>query len=375
MQRTGSTGPNEATQSVPIMKLSPKKVVQAATAIILVTCYTSLVVLLQGNSVAVPQDGDPHKISPSKTGFQERAPRSLGQDYPQENALNQHEQSTTLSNDALSVGNRSKGKETDLDDIFISVKTTSSFHQSRLDVILRTWFVLAREQTYFFTDADDQILQAKTNGHLINTNCSSSHNRKALCCKMSVEFDTFLESNKKWFCHFDDDNYVNVPRLVRLLQKYNPREDWYLGKPSIRAPLEIFSRENPKQKLSFWFATGGAGFCISRALALKMVPLASGGKFISIGEKIRLPDDVTMGYVIEHLLKKKLTVVEEFHSHLEPMKFLKIDGYSDQVTFSYSRFGREMNVLAIEGFDPRLDPTRFLSLHCHLFPNFNFCPR
>lgn len=34
-------------------------------------------------------------------------------------------------------------------------------------------------------------------GHMINTNCSSSHNRKALCCKMSVEFDTFMETNKK----------------------------------------------------------------------------------------------------------------------------------------------------------------------------------
>ncbi|KAJ9590164.1 hypothetical protein L9F63_016720, partial [Diploptera punctata] len=52
------------------------------------------------------------------------------------------------------------------------------------------------------------------------------------------------------------------------------------------------------QKISFWFATGGAGFCLSRSLALKMMPVASGGKFISIGEKIRLPDDVTMGYII-----------------------------------------------------------------------------
>lgn len=34
-------------------------------------------------------------------------------------------------------------------------------------------------------------------GHLINTNCSMGHLRKALCCKMSVEFDTFLESGKK----------------------------------------------------------------------------------------------------------------------------------------------------------------------------------
>lgn len=266
---------------------------------------------------------------------------------------------------------------TRLEDVFFSVKTTRTFHRTRLDVILKTWFVLAREQTYFFTDAADPLYQLKTNGHLINTNCSSSHNRKALCCKMSVELDFFLDSNKKWMCHFDDDNYVNVPRLVKLLQDYDPREDWYLGKPSIRQPLEILARDSskPQRKISFWFATGGAGFCISRSLALKMLPLAGGGKFISIGEHIRLPDDVTMGYIVEHLLKKNLTVVENFHSHLEPMKFLKKEGLSDQVTFSYSKFGKELNVLNIDGFPLRVDPTRFLSLHCQLFPNFSFCPR
>jgi hypothetical protein len=36
---------------------------------------------------------------------------------------------------------------------------------------------------------------------------------------------------------------VNVPRLVRLLADYSPQEDWYLGKPSIRAPLEILNRD------------------------------------------------------------------------------------------------------------------------------------
>lgn len=29
-----------------------------------------------------------------------------------------------------------------------------------------------------------------------------------------------------------------------------------------------------QQKISFWFATGGAGFCLSRALASKMIPVA-----------------------------------------------------------------------------------------------------
>ncbi|XP_066946624.1 fringe glycosyltransferase [Macrobrachium rosenbergii] len=263
---------------------------------------------------------------------------------------------------------------TSLDDIFISVKTTKNFHKSRLDLVLKTWFTLARKQTWFFSDTEDPEYQKKTGGHLVNTNCSASHNRRALCCKMASEFDAFLESNKRWWCHFDDDNYVNVGQLVNTLADYDPLQDWYLGKPSIRAPLEIINRDNVSQRISFWFATGGAGFCISRSLGLKMMPIAGGGKFISVGEKIRLPDDVTLGYIIEHMLGKKLTVVDEFHSHLEPMRFLNTDSLARQVSFSYSQYGSEMNVLPIPGLDERLDPTRLLSLHCLLFPNYHFCP-
>ncbi|XP_043670184.1 fringe glycosyltransferase [Vespula pensylvanica] len=268
---------------------------------------------------------------------------------------------------------------TNLDDVFISVKTTKHYHRSRLPAIIGTWFQFAKDQTWFFTDREDPYFQNQTNGHMIDTKCSSSHNRRALCCKMSVEFDRFLESGRKWFCHFDDDNYVNVPRLLKLLDNYNPREDWYLGRPSIPAPLEII-RQGPEpskrpQKVRFWFATGGAGFCISRALALKMTPLAGGGKFITVGDRIRLPDDVTMGYIIEYLLKKQLTVIEQFHSHLEPMKFLNKDTFHEQVSFSYSKGARdEWNILKIDGFDTKEDPRRFKSIHCHLFPHLPNCP-
>ena len=54
----------------------------------------------------------------------------------------------------------------------------------------------------------------------------------------------------RWFCHFDDDNYVNVPRLLKLLDNYNPREDWYLGRPSIPTPLEIFRQGADSSKRS-----------------------------------------------------------------------------------------------------------------------------
>lgn len=94
--------------------------------------------------------------------------------------------------------------------------------------------------------------------------------------------------------------------------------------------FQIESKSKHK-KISFVFATGGAGFCISRALALKMLPIAGNGKFVNIGDKIGLPDDVTMGYIIEYLLNVPLTIIDTFHSHLEPMEFLRKDTFKDQV--------------------------------------------
>ncbi len=107
---------------------------------------------------------------------------------------------------------------------------------------------------------------------------------------------------------------------------------------------------SPLQRpVNFWFATGGAGFCISRGLALKMSPWArcknlstilmqhlraysmfyvdllysfydSGGHFMNTAEKIRLPDDCTIGYIIESVLGVPLTRSSLFHSHLENLQ-------------------------------------------------------
>lgn len=32
-----------------------------------------------------------------------------------------------------------------------------------------------------------------------------------------------------WYCHFDDDIYVNTAALVRLTQHYDSKKDHYLG--------------------------------------------------------------------------------------------------------------------------------------------------
>jgi len=288
--------------------------------------------------------------------------------------------------------------------VFISVKTTRKFHYPRLVILLETWASLVKDQTWFFTDSgkskptrkedivddlkdsfgkdddedeenvEDEDIQRRTGGHLIHTNCSSSHDRLALCCKMAKEFDHFIRSHKQWWCHFDDDNYVNVVALGKMLLRFDSSFPWYLGKTSTASPLQIIDIQG-RENSSFWFATGGAGFCVSRTLALKMAPYAADGRFVEAGNRFWFPDDVTFGYIVEHQLGINLTVIPEFHSHLEPMADMKEDDLHNQISFSYTAVeGNKDNVLDIQGpFSPSIDPTRFYSLHCRLY-SAAFCP-
>lgn len=265
-----------------------------------------------------------------------------------------------------------------LREVFIAVKTTRKYHKSRLQLLSQTWVSKAKEQTFIFTDGEDKELRQKAGLNIINTNCSAAHTRQALCCKMSVEYDKFIESQKKWFCHVDDDNYVILPSLLELLSSYSHTQDVYLGRPSLDHPIEAAERVKSDGSVSvkFWFATGGAGFCISRGLALKMSPWASLGNFITTAEKIRLPDDCTVGYIIEALLEVPLTHTGLFHSHLENLQRLPTDDLLKQVTLSYGGFENRRNVVSVGGaFSLAEDPTRFKTVHCLLYPETEWCPR
>lgn len=46
----------------------------------------------------------------------------------------------------------------------------------------------------------------------------------------------------RWFCHVDDDNYVILPSLLRLLSSYHHSQDVYLGRPSLDHPIEAAER-------------------------------------------------------------------------------------------------------------------------------------
>ncbi|KAG5280161.1 hypothetical protein AALO_G00085650 [Alosa alosa] len=281
----------------------------------------------------------------------------------------------TLSTNAAT--DTTPAEDISADDVFIAVKTTKKFHRSRLDLLLDTWISRNLQQTYIFTDGEDEELKKKVGSHAINTNCSAAHSRQALSCKMAVEYDKFIESGKKWFCHVDDDNYVNVRTLVKLLSNYPHTQDMYIGKPSLDRPIEATERlgDNKMRPVNFWFATGGAGFCVSRGLALKMSPWASGGHFMNTAEKIRLPDDCTVGYIIESVLGVPLTRSNLFHSHLENLQQVSKSELHKQVTLSYGMFENKRNIINMKGaFPVEEDPSRFKSVHCFLYPDTPWCP-
>ncbi|KAJ8001618.1 hypothetical protein DPEC_G00171350 [Dallia pectoralis] len=263
-----------------------------------------------------------------------------------------------------------------LTDIFLAVKTTGRFHDTRLPLLLDTWISRTKEQTFIFTDSEDEDIKSR-GYNLIVTDCPSDHSHQALSCKMAAEYDHFIASDKLWLCHVDDDNYVNPGALLSLLSAFPRDSDVYVGKPSLDHPIKAneLLEGNKTKEVQFWFATGGAGFCISRRLAEKMTPWASGPRFEQTSALIRLPDDCTVGFIVERRLGISMVHSSMFHSHLENLLLLSARDIPLQVTLSYGLFENKMNSVDLKGiFSKEHDPSRFKTIHCILYPLTSWCP-
>jgi hypothetical protein len=258
--------------------------------------------------------------------------------------------------------------EPEYPDLIITVKTTHSYHRTRIPHIVDTWFQLAPNDIYFISDSSDTELNQTVGGHLINSHCASGHRASALACKMNRELRVFIEKNAKWSCHFDDDNYVNVPLLKQELLKFDYNIPYYLGKTSTAEPMTVY--EGSAGSKPFWFGTGGAGVCLSQAALQKATPRILNNGFRTLAGKFRLPDDVTLGFLMVNVLGIELTEMKNFHSHLETLYVIPVEELQNQPVLSGGTMQYENdNLVAIPYmFEPRQDPLKFRSLHCHLFP-------
>ena len=75
--------------------------------------------------------------------------------------------------------------------------------------------------------------------------------------------------DQRWFCHADDDNYLNIKRLYEVLADYDPDLPWYIGRISTSSKVNLVYKDRP---VEFNFATGGASFCLSYPLIAKLAP-------------------------------------------------------------------------------------------------------
>ena len=108
----------------------------------------------------------------------------------------------------------------------------------------------------------------------------------------------------RWFCHFDDDVYLNIRTLSTQLRKYNSSRRYYLGHWLSKRGKDPLTGGNFKQfpeakRTSYFYATGPA-YCISSALLKDVERYFRGKKLNSTCHKMGLTQDLTLGAIISN---------------------------------------------------------------------------
>jgi len=233
-----------------------------------------------------------------------------------------------------------------INDQTIILVRTSHYCQSRLDYLRQSWIPTSlSQQSNIYILTDD--LSKYTNQILLNSfknfieaNCSETHDPLDLCCKTSHEFELFynlsqFNSNLHWLCRFDDDQYVNLNNLYKLLSKIDSSKPYYIGRTS-RRELRI-----PRHNQTYQFATYGAGVCFSRPLLEKLKPHVNKTVFSHGCRRRGISDDGYIAHVTAYLLQIPLTPLNElFNSHLEELdmsfRLYNIEYIQNAITFGFS---------------------------------------
>ena len=98
---------------------------------------------IQPRGVNVSKHVEAQKLEKSVDGSQHVRSNLKLRMFSEQMLANNHTEQTGNSFDVFTS---KESKPTMLNDVYISVKTTKKFHDSRLDLILRTWFKLAQSQ-------------------------------------------------------------------------------------------------------------------------------------------------------------------------------------------------------------------------------------
>jgi hypothetical protein len=260
--------------------------------------------------------------------------------------------------------------------ILYAIRTNSHFYHKRLIYSLQTWIPLIRDDVFFVSNI---FLPNISHDHTILTEkiCGSdSHSMGVLCCKTAHDFNIFHRylSNYDWFCHFDDDQYVNVNKLKEYLSTFDFNQPYYIGRTSWSESLKRSKEPFP---YPFWFATLGAGVCLSKRTINLLKPYTENiSEFVNGCIQENYHDDIYLGFILNGYLNITLTKTNRFHSHLEKsfysnkQTFLRI--FTNEITFGFRSPDRYPYYLP-QLYTSQSDPYRIRTLHCFLYTEINEC--
>jgi len=231
--------------------------------------------------------------------------------------------------------------------VFIGIKTSiKGVHGDRVPQIQSTWLqdVVARPQVdlKFFADSNQNATDPSYKSWIIQTpSCTKYATQHALCCKDELMYKYYYENYESsisssspfspWFCAFDDDNYVLVDNLLNLLRSYRPDNGTkiYVGRAT--APNGFFI---PHLNTRVQFLNTGAGYCVSKELM--EFGRAKFSNFFGLCKSIRMPNDMAIGYLVNHQLGIRQISDKHFNSHFENTGRLAPDEIPKQISFAYN---------------------------------------
>ena len=285
---------------------------------------------------------------------------TLGQERNQMNGLDPFE----------IISTRNPSSILSVNDVLLVIRTSEATENQRLPSILKTWFRFSPNTTYFTSNGKLNPLIPSTHRHQVyRSQCHQKYSVRELCCHSASEFHIYFAHEHKfqWLCRFDDDQYVNVPRLIDYLGQFEPdTQALYIGKPSWKQP-------KVSGKFRYWFATFGGGVCYSRfLLRLIRAEIEPKDQFMLSCVRVNNPDDIHIAYLLHTKFHINLTIAEHFHHHLEQNLFseqLNASNIDQAITLGFKRS-------VMPAFMPIFEQDTFhmQTLHCLLYPD-NDCLR
>eukprot|EP00731_Ephydatia_muelleri_P008719 Em0004g1057a len=274
-------------------------------------------------------------------------------------------------------------------DIYISVLTMPRNHPTRFATHLFTWMQTVNpDQVRIITEAsDDEFINgAKKMGyHVVPSGCHDigDHNALVMCCKSGRQFEEYYRARRagekyKWYCHADDDIYVNIVGLTKMLQSYNPKDKVYLGqwhylqKYFFHTPRVIHLAPGllsfPERKRDNFRYSSGNTYCISDPLMMELEKYLSGNDYVESCKKAQVSmDDVLVGVVIDGILGYDLIEPRNFRTELDSYGEFSVDDLKQASTVALGR------VIVPKTKFGNHDNTRLLSYHCFIYPEVSWC--